>query len=232
MANKGFSAPVSFWGDIPGLTPKSSGDGRTSSVAECPNSDGDTTAHDVYGDVIVPSVEYAVTGTITKAKALIELGAVFASGDKKITPTVVQVNTQAGQPPTVIISGVEVEAGATPLRKYPVCIDLTPRSRAQDVTGAFTASDKFTQINTTIAVDAHVQTVKGVPVASDVSHGRIEVQATMTDGDGSGQITAASAGGFTVTATPAESNPDAGYQTKAATATKFLVGTDASATAE
>lgn len=227
MANKGFSAPVNFWGDLPGLTAKSSQDGRTSSVAECPNSYGDTVAHDVYGDVIAPSVEYAVTGEIKKEDVLIALGAVFKHGEKHIMPTTVAVNTQAGTPPTVTISGVEVEAGAKSLRTYPVNIDLTPRSKAQDVVGAFTASDKFTQINTTIAVDPHVQTVAGAPVSSDAGHGRIEVQATMTDGDGSGSITAAKDGGFTVTTAPSESDGDAAYITRAATATKYLIGTEA-----
>lgn len=226
MANKGFSAPVNYWGDIPGLTPKSSNDGKSSSVAEAPNEYGDTIAHDVYGEVIAPSTEYAVTGEIKNNTVLITLGDVMPHGEKKIMPTTVTVNTQAGNPPTVSISGVEVEQSATPKRKYEVKINLTPRSKAQDIVGAFDASEKFTQINTTIAVDPHVQTVAGVPVASDASHGRIEVQATMTDGDGTGAITASNDGGFTVTAVPAETDPDANYQTKAATATKFLTGTE------
>ena len=36
MANNGFSAPVNYWGSIDGLTPKSSSDGKTSSLAEAP----------------------------------------------------------------------------------------------------------------------------------------------------------------------------------------------------
>ena len=40
-------------------------------------------------------------------------------------------------------------------------------------------------------------------------------------------ITGASGGGFTVTAAPAETDPDANYVTRSATATKFLAGTEA-----
>lgn len=233
MSNAGFSAPVNYWGAIAGLTPKSSSDGKTSSVAEAQNEYGDTIAHDVYGEVIAPSVVYAVTAAIAKTAVLITLGDVIThgtgAGAKKIMPTTVAINTQAGSPPTVTISGVEVEAGATAKRKYAVKIDLKPRSKAQDVAGAFTASEKFTAITTTFSVDPHVETVKGVPVASDASHGRIEVQATMTDGDGNGEITASTDGGFTVTAVPTENDPDANYQTKAATATKFLTGEEAAA---
>ncbi len=233
MSNAGFSAPVNFWGSITGLTPKSSSDGKSSSVAEAPNEYGDTAAHDVFGEVLAPSTEYAVTGEVDLSN--IVLGSIhsYAIGSggsaitKKLMLTTVAISTQAGNPPTVTISGVEVESGATAKRTYALSGTLTPRSKAQDVCGAFTASANFTQINTTAAVDPHVQTVNGVPVASDASHGRIEVQATMTDGAGNGTITAASGGGFTVTAAPAETDPDANYITRAATATKYLTGTEA-----
>ena len=233
MSNAGFSAPVNFWGTINGLTPKSSGDGKTSSVAEAPNEYGDTAAHDVYGEVLAPSTEYAVTGAVDLSQ--IVLGSIhsYTIGDggsaetKKLMLTTVAITTQAGNPPTVTISGVEVESNATAKRTYALTGTLTPRSKAQDVCGAFTASSNFTQINTNAAVDPHVQTVGGVPVASDASHGRIEVQATLTDPAGDGTITAASAGGFTVTASPAETAPDANYITLAATATKYLIGTEA-----
>lgn len=229
MANNGFSAPVNYWGTIDGLTPKSSSDGKTSSVAEAPNEYGDTAAHDVFGEVLAPSTEYAVSGEVDLSD--IVLGSVHTIGTgaaaKKLMLTQAAINTQAGNPPTVTISGVEVEATATAKRTYALTGTLTPRSKAQDVCGAFTASANFTQINTTASVDPHVQTVKGVPVASDASHGRIEVQATLTDPTGNGTITAESAGGFTVTASPAETDPDANYITRAATATKYLTGTEA-----
>lgn len=227
MANNGFSAPVNYWGSISGLTPKSSSDGKSSSVAEAPDEYGDTAAHDEYGEVLAPSTEYAVTGEVDLSD--IELGSIHTfSTNKKLMLTQVQINTQAGNPPTVTISGVEVESGATAKRTYALEGTLTPRSKAQDVVGAFTASTSFTQINTTFTVDPHVQTVKGVPVVSDASHGRIEVQATLTDPTGAASITAATSSGYTITAATSENDPDAGYQTKAATATKFLAGTEAS----
>ena len=228
--NNGFSAPVNYWGTIDGLTPKSSSDGKTSSVAEAPNEYGDTAAHDVFGEVLAPSTEYAVTGVVDLSD--IVLGSIHTIGTgaaaKNLMLTTVASSTQAGNPPTVTISGVEVEAGATAHRTYALSGTLTPRSRAQDVFGAFTASANYTQINATASVDPHVETVKGVPVASDCAHGKIEVQATMTDPTGTATITAATNGGFTVTAAPAETDPDANYQTKTATATKFLSGTEAS----
>lgn len=231
MANKGFSAAEDYFGTIAGLTKKSSQDGKTSSVAECPDEYGDTVAHDVYGEVLAPSVEYVVTAAIAKATTLISLGEVKTVNAKKIMVTQVAITTGANNPPTVTISGVEVEADATAKRTYPVNIDLAPRSKAQDVAGAFTSSPKFTQINTTFSVDPHVQTVSGTPVASDASHGKVEVAATMSDGDGTGTITASAGGGFTITAAQAESAPDASYVQLTATASKFLTGTEAGAAA-
>lgn len=231
--NKGFSAAAdkNIFGTIAGLTPKTYNDGKTSNVAECPDEYGDTAAHDVYGEVLAPSVEFVVTAAIAKTTTLCVLGSIHDHGGKKIMLTTCAVSTGANNPPTVTLSGVEVEAGATAKRTYAVKIDLTPRSKAQDVAGAFVASSKYTQINTTFSVDPHVQTVAGTPVASDASHGKCEVQATMTDGDGTGTITAAPTGGFTVTAAPAESDPDANYITRTGTATKFLTGTEGAAAA-
>lgn len=231
MANAGFSAKVNYWSTISGLSPKSSSDGASNSTAEAPDEYGDTKSHDVTATVLAPSTEYAVTGEVDLED--IVLGSIHTFGvgadAKKLMLTQVSVNTQAGQPPTVTISGAEVESTATAKRTYPCAGTLRPRSKSQDVCGAFTASDKFTTINTTFAVDPHVQTITGVPVSSDASHGRIEVQATMTDGSGDGVISASSSGGFTVTASPAETAPDSNYITRAATATKYLAGTEASA---
>ena len=228
MANAGFSAPVNYWGVISGLTPKSSSDGKTSSVAEAQNAYGDTVAHDVYGEVLAPSTEYAVTSDVDLSDIVLGSVVTYGTGSaaKTLMLTQVQINTQAGNPPSVTISGVEVEGGATALRTYALTGTLKPRSKAQDVCGAFTASASFTQINTTASVDSHVETVAGTPVASDCAHGRIEVQATLTDGTGNATITASQSGGFTVTAAPAESDPDANYITRTATATKFLSGTE------
>ena len=233
--NAGFSARVNYWGSITGLTPKSSSDGKTSSVAEAANEYGDTIAHDVYGVVLAPSVEYAVTGEVDLSDIVLGKIHTYTKGSgagaetHKLMLTTCAINTQAGSPPTVTLSGVEVESGAADARLYELEGTLTPRSKAQDVCGAFTASDKFTSINTTFQVDPHVQTVSGTPVASDASHGRAEVAATLTDGAGNAAIAAAQNGGFTITAVSAESDPDAGYITRTATATKYITGTEQSA---
>lgn len=218
--NAGFSAPVNYWGTISGLTPKSSSDGKSSSEAEAPDNYGDTIAHDEYGETLAPSTEFAVTDEVDLSG--LSLGKIYSNSGKKIMLTTVVVNTQAGTPPTVTLSGVEVESGASDQRLYEISGTVLPRSKAQDVAGAFASDTKFTQINTTYSVDPHVQTVAGDPVASDASHGKVEVQATMTDGTGSGAISAGT--GFSITSSAAENDPDAGYRTLTATATKYIAG--------
>jgi len=225
MANNGFSAPVNYWGSISGLTPKTSNDGKTSQTAEAVNSYGDVVAHDEYGEVLAPSTEYAVTGTVNLSD--IVLGSVHTLGEKSLMLTNLTITTQAGSSPTVTISGVEVESGATAARTYALTGTLTPRSKAQDVCGAFTVSENFTSITTTASVNSQIATVTGTPVASDAANGRIEVNVTMTDPTGAATITAATGGGFTITTAAATSNPDADYVTHTATATKYLAGTEA-----
>lgn len=222
--NNGFSAAEEVFGAITGLVAKESSDGATGSVAEAQNQNGDTIAHDEYGNVLAPSVTYAVTDEVTELPAL---GSIHEWNGKKIILVSAAVSTQAGQPPTVTLSGNQVHATATEKRTYPISLSLKPRCKAQDVAGAFTASDKFTQIDTTWSVDFVNQTVAGEIVSACVTHGRIEAAATMTDGDGTGAITASTSGGFTITAPTATNNPDEGYITRTATATKFVVGTEA-----
>ena len=226
MANSGFSAKRNFWGTISGLSPKTSSDGNTNSVAEALDEYGDPQARDVYGEVFAPSVEYAVTESVSLSSLALGSVVTYGSGEaqKKFMMTQVVVNTSAGSPPTVTISGVQVESDATSLRTYALSGTVTPRARAQDVVGAFTSSDSFSQITTTFSVDPHVQTVAGTPVKSDASHVIVEVAATMTDPTGSATIEAAT--GFTLTAVQAQNDPDADYQTKTATATKSLTGAE------
>ena len=221
--NEGFSAAEEIFGAITGLQAKESSDGASSAVAEARNEYGDTVAHDVHTTVLAPSVTYAVVGNVSSLPAL---GSIHTYKGKKIMLTQAVVTTQAGQPPTVTLSGNEAEATATAKRTYAITIALVPRCKAQDVAGALTASTKFTAITTTYAVDFVNQTVGGVVVASCATHGRTEVNATMTDGDGTGSISAKSQSDFSITAQESETAPDSDYIQRTATLTKFLQGTE------
>lgn len=236
MANNGFSAPVNYWGSISGLTPKTSSSGTKSSLAEAPNDYGDSFALDEFGKTLSPSVTYVVTGNITTSSTLISLGDVISWTDgsntvHKLMPTKVDINTQAGSPPTVTISGEEVESGATPKRLYPVKVNLSPRSKSQDVAGAFDSStaslSKFTSINTSFSVDAHIQTVGGAPVVSDASHGRVEVSFEAVDATAAPlDFTFATGQTWFYSAAITDDNPDADYRKKSGTGYHVLSGSE------
>ncbi len=225
MANNGFSAPTNYWGSITGLTPTSSSDGRANQVAEALNKCGDVIAHDVYGDVLAPSTDYAVTGDFDLSQ--INLGSIHQVGTtaRRVMLTTVTINTQAGSPPTVTISGVGVESGAAATRTYALAGVLYARDCAQDPCGGLVASTDHTSITTTCSVQPQVATVAGAPVASDCSNGRIEVNVTATDPTGTGTVTANTAAGWDLTALTAETAPDGDYITRTATATKYLTPT-------
>ena len=225
MANAGFSSPTNYFGSITGLTPKSSQDGATSQLATAMNDVGDVAAHDIYAERIAPSTDYAVTDEVDLSD--IELGDIVTSGGKSIMITQVVVNTQAGQMPTVTISGIEVESGATAQRTVACVGTLLPRSRAQDVAGAFGSSTSLTQCNTTFKLETALAEVKGDVKASDTYDARIEVAGTWTDPAGSLAPTAGT--NFTITTAAASSSPDVDYRSVTATATKFLELSDTSA---
>jgi len=227
--NAGFSAAESYFGTITGLTAKESSDGKTGSVAEAQSAIGDTIAHDEYAQLMAPSTTYAVTADVTLS-SLPALGSIVGTTNK-IMVTQVTVTTSAGQPPTVTISGQQVHSSATAKRTYAIEGELKARCKAQDVCTAFTAPGQsatwdFNSVTTTYSVDFVKQSVAGDIVAACATHGRIEVNATVTDAGGSASLTASN--NWTITSPAAKSAPDEGYVSVTATATKWLTGSEQS----
>lgn len=231
MANAGFSAAVDYFGPIDGLTAKESSENGSSSVAEASNRFGDTIAVDKYDDRKHPSVTYAVTSEVSAFPAL---GSIKTSGGMKIMVTNIAITTAAGQPPTVTISGEEVPNAVSEARTYSVSATVLPRCKAQDVnnifndqyTGQSTLVD-FTSVNTTFSVDFVNQSVAGEIVAACPSKGKVEVQATLTSADGTGELSLATTRTKATLSASSKNAPDAGYVQITATATEALVGVEA-----
>jgi len=227
MSNAGFSAKKNYWG-LTGLSIKTSNDGNSASVAEAVNEYGDPTYRDIFGQTLNPSVEYLVIGSFNLASIALGTVVTFGTGAsaKKLMMTQVVVKTAAGELPTITVSGVQVESEASSRRTYSLLGTVLPRARAQDVAGAFTSSTNFREVTTTFAITPHVQTVAGNPVASDGSHGTVEVSVSTSDPTGEFSFTAAT--GWDITGVQTENSPDADYISKTATATKSLTGTEPS----
>lgn len=229
MANNGFSAPVNYWGTITGLIPKSSNDGYNPSLVTARNAKGDTVAFDRVGGVLAPTVEYAIAAEFENENNVIALGKVvsYVNGSitQKLMMTQVVAVTQAGSPPILRISGVQVENTAETKRTYPVAIHILPRSKAQDVAGAFNVSVPLNSVETTYSVEAAVPTIGGWPAAHDLGNGKIEANATAIRPFTGG--TYDKSNDFDLFMLGEASHPDAGYITRPMTAIKYLTGVDA-----
>ena len=114
---------------------------------------------------------------------------------------------------------------ATTKRTYSISGTLTPRCRAQDVVIAFSLTGgSFKTVNTTFSVDPHIVLVGGVIYASDVSNGRVDVQAEVTDAGRTATVEPTT--NFNFSAAPTHSNPDVDYASISVSAVKFVSGTD------
>lgn len=152
--NPTFNSGIDYFnleaGTTNALKVKSSNENRSKQTASGANTYGDAAAVDSYGETAAPSSEYEVVAAIahTLASPKITLGSLIAAGSSNISvggtavPVVVggvQINTQTGASPKVVVSGQAVQTGAAALRTYIIpAFNLSPRHRAQDFLGLCT----------------------------------------------------------------------------------------------
>ena len=180
MANNGFNAATDIFNLGNKWAVKSASKNASVSTAECPNIFNDVAARDAFGNRIAPSAEYDLAGDVTSLPAL---GTVVTIDTKKVMLTQIVVRTSRGAAPSAIVSGVEVEAGATTGRTYSCgTIALTTRHRAQDILGLYgaTVPDTLTEANFTFSIEPSVNDPKGVITSSDCGGGKVVAQYTHT----------------------------------------------------
>lgn len=228
MANAGFNAATDIFGMGANWEVKSSDDNASGSVAECPNSNGDITHRDAYGQRLAPSAEYVLVGDVTSLPAL---GTVVTYAGKKIMLTQIVVNTAQGAAPTASVSGVEVESGASTARTYSCgTIALSARHRAQDILSLHsTLPATCTEASFTFAVDPSFADPKGSIEASDVHNGRVSASYTHTSGTGDSITPPTLSGTDAVVSEPvSKSSPENDYVNVTYSITDTLTGTDPS----
>ena len=230
MASAGFSAPVNFFylnaTVSAALSPVTSNENKTCSLAESANSFGDTTNCDSFGEVMAPSVDYIVIGELDLSNFSLGYIVNVPAVGKHFMIVGLTITTQAGQPPRVTVTGVEVEDTAVNLHLCNLSGTLLPRSKAQDICAAFAATNYLTQVTTTFSIDPHIATKAGAPKFSDASHARVEVSVTMTKPTSGVASLALGSNGFALSSPITSSNPDGDYITQTATAVKFLACTE------
>ena len=226
--NAGFNAATDIFSMGADWGVRSANENKSGSTAECPNSVGDITHRDQYGDRIAPSAEYVLEADVDE---LPDLGTVVTVGSVKVAINSIVIKTAKGAAPTASVSGVEVESGASTLRTYSCgTIALSARHKAQDILGFLgsTTPATLTEATFTFTCDITLADPKGVVKKHDVSNGKVVASYTHTTGD-STAVTAPAVTGTTkvVSAPVTKDSPENDYTTTTYSVTDSLTGTDA-----
>lgn len=227
--NAGFNASTDIFNMGPDWKVKSCNFNKSSSAAECPNSQGDITHRDVYGEKIAPTAEYTLASDV---KSLPALGTVVTIETKKVAISQIVIKTGKGSAPTASVSGVQVNDSATTLRTYSCgTIALSARHKAQDILGLLvqTCPSTLTDATVTFSADVTVADPHGNIVNHDVSNGKVVASFTHTSGDGAAIAAPDVTGSDAVVSQPVtKTSPENDYMTIEYGVTKSLTGADAS----
>lgn len=94
-----------------GMVITSSEEGKSASTVQGRNSKGDVVAEEMYGETYAPSCSYVLKKNVTIENAT--LGKAFEHDGKCFVMNNMSISTSAGTPPTISMSGEQVEDGAT-----------------------------------------------------------------------------------------------------------------------
>lgn len=227
MANNGFNAATDIFSMGAEWKVKSSGTNASGSVAECPNSVGDTTHRDAYGQRIAPTAEYTCVDDVDE---LPDLGTILTIEAKKVMISQIVIKTAKGSAPTASVSGVQVEDGATTGRTYSCGeIALSARHKAQDILGLLgeNTPDTLTESTFTFSITPSLADPKGTVEASDCADGKVVAQFTHTSGTGAAISAPAVSGTTRVVSDPvSKTSPENDYVTVTYSVTDSLVGAE------
>jgi len=229
MANAGFNAATDLFNMGSSWKVKSSNLNKSASAAECPDSQGDITHRDAYGEKIAPTAEYELGAT--DVTSLPPLGTVVSVGTAKVAIASIAIKTTKGAPVTATVTGVQVQAAATTKRTY-ACgtVNIAARHKAQDILGLLgqTCPATLTDATVTFSADVTVAEPQGDIVNHDVSNGKVVASFTHTSGDGAAIAAPTVTGNDAVVSQPVTTtSPENDYVTTEYGVTKSLTGTDA-----
>lgn len=228
MANAGFNAATDIFSMGAKWKVKNSSLNGSVSTAECPNRYNDVTHRDQYGEKIAPTATYECVDDVDE---LPDIGSIVTIDSKKVAIQKIVVTTAKGAAPTADVTGVQVQSGATEVRTYSCgTVAISPRHRAQDVTGDLGNSTPDTLTGATFTFEANVQPSepKGEIVNHDVSNGRYEAAYTFTSGTGTPPSAPTVSGSKVVSGPVTPVHPENDYVTYSLSVTDSLTGTDAS----
>jgi hypothetical protein len=194
------------------------------------------TATNERGDIIVrtpvgqydnPSCEFVV---FADGDLDLDLGSVYTYNNTHVACLLgISIQTSAGNPAKVTLSGEELQAGATVTSTIDVtAIALSARHKAQILMTAFTMSGSgcyLTDCSLDVKANMTRATQSGLTIAHDVSGATITVKGTVVQ-SGATAPTIAPSAGWTLNTPTSTENPDEGYTTWTFECTKDLTSTE------
>lgn len=160
----------------------------------------------------------------------LDLGAVFAYNSTQVACLLgISIQTSAGNPAKVTLSGEELQTGATVTSTISTgAITLSARHKAQILMDAFTLSGTgchLTDCSLDVKANLTRATQSGLTIAHDVSGATITVKGTVVQSGETAPIIEAGSGWVLNTPTSAD-NPDEGYTTWTFEATQDLLSVE------
>ena len=204
----------------------SSDENKSSTVIQARDEKGDVVAQEIVGITTAPSCSYVIKSNASTGEW--KIGLPIVHDDKKYTISSIQINTGAGTPPSLQVSGEEVPATShedcyydIPSATVKVC------HHAQILWGAFTFTEGtggcyLTQANYTASGSLTKAQKDGETISYDISEGKIEAALTFVSTTGT-KPTLTPGSGWTFTQELTKSEPDSDYNSYTCTLTKNLV---------
>ena len=186
-----------------------------------------------FGTADTPSCEYTIVSAFKLTGK--KLGTVVTVGDKKYALQSIHYENGAGVEPKLTAASREIESAAVDNKCNHFTIpdlQISPEEVAAILMDAFTLTGtncELTKCTVDISCTVSPHTVNGVPVASDVHSGHIQVQATVGQ-YGDVVPTLAAKSGWDVSSPPTCNDPDSDLPEWTATFSKPLAKTVAAAT--
>lgn len=211
-------------------------DGKSASVAEAKNENGDVVATTVHSVVYSPTYEYKVagSGSVTIPKFGEAKSATMADGTSvKLITTGWQLNTSAGGETTFSISAESVPSALTAICPYQIdcgTVAVGPCQHAKLLFSCATLSGTGCHLQSANYAGSCTlgrATKDGDTVAVGVTDGRITASLTIIQ-TGSTAPTVTAGSGWEITSPLTCTNPDADYPTWTVTLTKYLAAVDSS----
>lgn len=162
----------------------SSDENKSVSTAEAQNDKGDVVAVTTYGETSAPSCNYVLSGDASTG--LINMGTEISCNLKKYVITDLSINTGAGTPPSVSVSGEEVPTAShcseycyynVPSETIECCHHAQPLFGI--IWGGLAEGFYVTQANYSVTCELTKATKDGETVCYDITAGKITAQLTV-----------------------------------------------------